>query len=472
MTETANVRAKNENEALLSRRHVLHLGAVSGGALMLAGLPMSAWAEQAAAAAPVSDKDAHFFLVIHMFGGMDGSYLFDARPLEMTKNEKMQNYLGKEPVLWQGSNGVDTWATELVKPLEIYKNNFSVINGVLMATTFDGHDQNVNFLVTGNAFGGESYIPNLNAGTKTPLDALLAGFLPVQANNHASVVPMRLGAFNSLRAQMKVATALDGKSPVIEFIRSRMAALGQGPGRFSEGASALLKMHGVSEALYQKLVTVPDIAEDPAKDSTADSMRLAFEMFRYGIAKTAILSNIENFDTHAAADAKKQPELYTKAVASIEKVFKLLKETQYDQMRSYMDVTTVLISSEFGRTMRSPMASTVQDTGTDHNPLTNMMIVAGKGIKGGEVFGATDFQTSDEVLSGAHLALDSNKLKVMGRPFDFSTMKPSADKPAGLSLANYITADSVVNSLYGLFGVDKSHYRVVERNGPVAKTIF
>ena len=85
-----------------------------------------------------------------------------------------------------------------------------------------------------------------------------------------------------------------------------------------------------------------------------------------------------------------------------------------------MDVTTFLVSAEFGRTMRQnyvPFAN----TGTDHNPASNMFLIGGKGIRGGMVIGESDFRASDETLSKAHLTIDPVKEKLVGRPFDFST---------------------------------------------------
>ncbi len=89
--------------------------------------------------------------------------MFDARPLSMTRAGKIQNYLGEEPGVWTGRNGVTTLATRLVAPLRPFRDRFSVLNGVYMTPSFDGHLQNMNFLFSGSPFGGDSFIPHLNA---------------------------------------------------------------------------------------------------------------------------------------------------------------------------------------------------------------------------------------------------------------------------------------------------------------------
>src|SRR5262249_58154418 len=137
-----------------SRRDVLKLAAFGGGTLLLPNGDFLAAAEP--------NPDPHFFLLVVLGGGADSSYMFDARPLSMTKAGKIQNYLGQEPASFTGRNGTSTLATSLIKPLQPFRDRFSVLNGVYMTPSFDGHLQNMNFLFTGNAFGGDSFIPHLN----------------------------------------------------------------------------------------------------------------------------------------------------------------------------------------------------------------------------------------------------------------------------------------------------------------------
>ena len=79
-----------------TRRDILRFGACGAGTLLLPG------ASFLAAAAQTADEP-HFFLLIVLNGGADSSYMFDARPLSMTKAGKIQNYLGKEPAPWTGT---------------------------------------------------------------------------------------------------------------------------------------------------------------------------------------------------------------------------------------------------------------------------------------------------------------------------------------------------------------------------------
>src|SRR5882757_561841 len=139
---------------LSSRRDMLKISVGAAGTLLLPGSSFLPASE------PIDG--AHFFLMIVLNGGADPSYMFDARPLSMTQAGKIQNYLGKAPAPWAGRNGVSTLSTPLTKPLEPFRDRFSVLNGDYMPPSFDGHLQNMNFLCTGTPFGGDRFIPHLN----------------------------------------------------------------------------------------------------------------------------------------------------------------------------------------------------------------------------------------------------------------------------------------------------------------------
>jgi hypothetical protein len=189
-----------------SRRDVLRFGAFGAGTLLL---------PRASFPAPASpDADPHFFLLVVLNGGADSSYMFDARPLSMTKAGKIQNYLGKDPSPWTGTNGVTTLATSLTKPLAPFRDRFSVLNGVFMAPSFDGHLQNMNFLFSGQPFGGDSFIPHLNlaeTGRKpNSLDAILPTD-PVPAN--LDKLQSQLGELVSQKANDQKKIADDRTEP-------------------------------------------------------------------------------------------------------------------------------------------------------------------------------------------------------------------------------------------------------------------
>lgn len=452
----------------LNRRDLLRLGFEIVGVSALSSfgfVPQSSGQE----------SDDHFFLQIFLPLGTDISYLFDARPLEMKAAGKMQNYLNKEPLVYTGVNGVSCLHTELVTPLKSYLDRFSILNGVIMSPAFDGHDQNTNMWFAGNPFGGESFIPHLNklgfgALKKKPIDAFLSGIVEATITNSGETVPMSPDNAQQLINKLKERPLLESSSSLQKFIQSRLTVQ-MSQGQFSKASQAYSKSLSETNSLA-------DLLKKVQIDGTQTVEQIKFvsfisELFKSKISKSAILninSQIATTDCHDPAAAKKHPEVIADIVLKVTTVLKAMRETPFDSSRSILDVTTVVVASEFGRTLKQP-GKGVDETGTDHNALNNSILVGGKGIKGGLVIGSSDIQVSSEELSGAHKSVDANGNKTMGRPFNFADGVSVAVSPEKFAIDNYLTVASVTNTLYSLFGVPESQYRKTQNNGNVAPKI-
>ena len=448
-----------------TRRDVIKLGAIGAGTIMLPGI---------GAAEPIAPKDAeHFFLMIVLEGGADPSYMFDARPLSMTRAGKIQNYLGEEPAVWTGANGISTLATRLVSPLRPLRDRFTVLNGVYMTPSFDGHLQNMNFLFSGSPFGGDSFVPHLNLAETGRTPGSLDAVLPtepvfVNVNNHSGVVPLQPKSLEQLAERLSHSKPPEDHDKLGDFIRSRLAASASGNGRFAAGARLMLSALEQAPDVHRKLarLEVPGAGLTPEQQTIA----LLAECFRLSLSRSAIYVLREQFDVHDADQAKQQPDLFEDAMLKIAALLRALVETPFDEKRSLIDVTTVMVASEFGRTMRAPDMD-IANTGTNHNQYTNSVLIGGKGIRGGLVIGASDLPDEKAKVSRAHLAMDPVLEKVMGRPFDFKTLRARADLPNTFDIQDYLTIGSVVNTLYAMFGVPKSRYRSVGRSLPAAPVL-
>jgi hypothetical protein len=456
-----------EEIAMITRRDFLRL---SG----LAGLGLTIQPYDFLRAQTVECE--HFFLQLFVAGGIDNSMLFDARPLEMSKANLIQNYVNAEPIKWEGANGQWTWATPLADPLKPFKNDFSLCKGLLMAPTFDGHPQNINYFMTGNPFGGECYLPHLNV-SHLPMDSIvsdlpsLAALLTLESTNAGSMVQLDYDNMKALIEKLKNSGSLSLQDPLWVHLANRYKAIAglNSNGLFARGSAMLsgsLSAAAQLETLLQS-VTLPEW-----EDKTTKFLPVIGELFRKRIAGTAVFSpNMElNVDCHDAQSAKTHPQVITKAVDIFVKTLSYLKATPFDDKRSLFDVTTVILGSEFSRTMKQS-ASPIDATGTDHNNLTNSVLLAGKGIKGGLILGGSDYNAPGEKLSGAHLKMDANKIKIMARPFDFSTYTPRTDLPEAYKYQDYFHFHSIVNTVYELFGVAKDKYRVPERDASASPVI-
>ncbi len=444
-----------------TRRDFLRIGLGGAATLILpgAGFP-------AAANAEAMREDPHFFLMIVLKGGADTSYMFDARPLAMTAAGRIQNYLGEDPEPWTGFNGVSAAATSLVKPLAPYSHCFSVLNGVVMTPSFDGHEQNMNFLFTGDPFGGSSFIPHLNLPGPGRVSHAVDAIVPAESTeadtaNHSGVIPLEPRILKGLPDQLRELPPAHAENPVNVFARARLEAIAQGDGIVSAGARRIRKALDASPEVHRKLEALSPA--DPGQSREEQSIALIADCFRLSMSRSAIYVLPEQFDVHAPDLAKTQPELFSSAIGKIAALLKGLLETPYDGKRSMFEVTTVMVASEFGRTMRAP-GQPVDATGTDHNQYSNSLLLGGKGVKPGLVVGASDLADVDAPVSNAHLSIDPALEKTFGKPFDFKTMRPRDDMPDSFQITDYLTIGSAINTVYSLFDVPLEYHRETGRD--------
>lgn len=457
-----------------SRRSLLQTGAAMTGGLYL--LPNQTFGNLT--------TEPHFYLQIYYSGGFDSSYLFDARPLSHTVAGKIQNYLGQDPINWMGSNGMSCLASSLTQPLSPFKDNFSVLNGVMSAPRDDGHDQNTRALFTGNSFGGDSYLPYLNEALspRGSLDFVASGFLFVPFTNANSSVSLSPEGFSSFTNIVRSNGEVTPEEPSMAYLRSRLEGRMNGSGRFSAGVRNMLGGLSDSFTLRDKFKGI-ELNFDESDSKFLKSLKSAHKLFVSGITNCFVISDLFggnpdiSLDTHDPDSAARQPKTYAAVVSEIAETFAFLKNTVFDEAKglSLLDVTTVVISSEFNRT-NYQVGNPMDKTGTDHNPLSNLMLVGGKGIKGGQVIGATDLDSVDESgnyqnVSKSHLELDSDLIKRMGKPFDFDTMRPSTVLPDSFDVDQHLTIASVANSILKMYGCDESKYWMNTRNGKKAKIL-
>lgn len=449
----------------LSRREFIRLGTLGAGSILLPGVDIVEAAEP--------EQEPHFFLLIVLDGGADPSYMFDARPLSMTAAGKIQNYLGEEPSVWTDRNSQSTLATRLVAPLGKCRDRFSILNGVYMTPSFDGHLQNMNFLFSGNPFGGDSFIPHLNLAETGRRQGSLDAVLPtapvfLNVSNHSSVVPLETQSLEQLADRLKQAAPPRADDKIGGFIRSRLVANASGEGRMAAGARLMLSSLDQAPDMHRKLAGLRAPRSDLKPEE--QSIALIAECFRLLLSRSAIYVLREQFDVHDADQAKQQPRLFTHAVERIATLFAALVDTPFDARRSMFDVTTVMVASEFGRTMRSA-GMHIENTGTNHNQFANSILLGGKGIRGNMVIGASDLADEKARPSRAHVAMDPVLEKVMGRPIDLKTLRVRPDQPDAFDQRDYLTIGSVVNTLYAMFSVPKSRYRPIGRNLPEAPVL-
>lgn len=403
----------------------------------------------------------HFFLQVVMPGGADNLYMFDSRPLAFKAAGRVANYASSDPSVWEGTNGGRCLASPFADALKPYKNRLAIVNGVHMPPGFEGHDQNVNALLSANPFGGKYFGPFL-ASSGRPLDFVSLGSLfGANVSNKERSLTMSARIAPGLADKAAQVGQTTGESPWRQWVSARANACGAGDGMLSEGCRGYRDGLLASQALAQKL-TKTKVEFGADEPEIIKGAKVAFKYFTEGVADVClVVADGFDFDTHAETDAAKSPELFTKLFQDLAGLFEALVKTPFDAANglSMLDVTTVMISSEFSRT-HGQSGKPSDKTGTDHNPQSNMVLLAGKGIKGDIVVGESDLDAlgadgNFTNVSGAHKSLDSGLLKRMGKPYNFDTGAASSELPAEYKLDNYISAASVINTVLSGFGVAK-----------------
>ncbi len=452
----------------MSRRVFVGMGASIAGAGLLPPGP----ARAQGAAKP------HFMLEIFVRPGWDPSYIFDARPLAMRAAGIAHSYFDAEPTELRDARGGRTLVTQNFAALAEHFNagRFSILNGVHMAASFDGHEQNLNFALTGNPFGGESQMPHLNAGAgAAPLDYLQLGQLyGINITNGAKSAPLDARSGERLVRAVAAQAPIAPESPVVNYLLQRLAVVGGGDGAFSRGARTMRRGLGEAGGLAERLkaIELEALPEDGSEVPLRATLKYLHQCFASGVVHSALIELDRDLDTHDPVSAKKQPETYRKVADELAELLTFLANTPLSATdpTPLLECTTLLITSEFGRTLRQA-GQAIDDTGTDHNPLANTVLLAGRGIQGGLIIGAGDQEAAFAPVAAAHKGFDLDLVKVMGKPFDFDAMLAVAALPEAYDAANYLTFASVANSIYALFGVDSSRYWKLGRNAPAARVL-
>jgi hypothetical protein len=468
----------------------------SSGALMT--LPFLTRAHGAMAE---GSSEPHFFLNIMFDGAIDPSYFFDSRPLSFTDNGKMVNYLYKNadktkdvfknaaPTPYVGTNGGSTLTSPLVQDLlKNHKDIFTIVNGVMMLPNgLEGHGQNSYYLFSGKSDNHNSFMPVVGRSTNSPLENIHLGGFPsdiATPTNFSSSIQFNNETINNgidLVQTLEEGAKLRESSLLGRFLmdsannNTAASLFGQGSKMMADN---IPKVDSLAEKL-QEFTTEGDF-ETVRNPALSRKLELVKSAFSAGISQSATITmnyfsitlpdgSVSTIDVHGAQTAQNSKEIYGVVASDLDEIFNYLKTTQFDDSRSLLDVTTVMITSEFSRTMRQFNVD-IDNTGTDHNPLNNTVLLAGKGIKTGMVVGSSDLNEIDEAgefanVSGAHISREkilqgggftTERIKyIMGSPFDISSMAPKTTQPDDFNVEEYISMPNIVNTLMDMAGATR-----------------
>lgn len=408
------------NESIFnSRRDFLRVAGTTLSATLLAELFPGV---KLYAASPNVKNKNHFFVMVHTYGAMDSTLGLDPQimPEGLNENDLFLEY-GPNDILKVGNINLGPAA----RPLKPFAKDIAVVNGILMATNNSDHFVLNLYMRSGN---GRGRVPSF----------------PVELAAVSEVTPLGIivdQGIEMVDRNVRVSTGGDvlafGNTPTIgnmKYLKGLVAEKSRNDSSITDSERAALEIEPyipkIAEALNK-------LKKDPSMQ--LNNMHAIAAAFSTGVARQAeinIMEGSNNLDTHSGhPQAHLAAQLYH--WEQVTELFKIFKETPFDG-KTLFDATTFMVITEFSRTPNLNAAK-----GKDHNPLTNSIILAGKGINGGNTIGASK-------VYGRGQTQNSQSMHV-GLPLNFQTGEIAKTRNEG----QYIRPEHVIRTLGSLFGDPK-----------------
>jgi hypothetical protein len=368
----------------LSRRDFLQIGALGSAGLTLASYL------QLASAGEVQAAKGRSAIFVYLGGGPPHMDTFDMKP------DAPAEFRGEfNPI---GTNVTGLQICEHLPKLAQCADKYTVLRGI--SHTLAGHELGTSYVNTGSrpvpsliypGYGavvsrelkGAGDLPHFVAIPNTPQRPGYLGvqYAPLQTNSAPTAgqpysvrgislgngqTPEKFTARNQLLG--KLDTGLD------EFQAS--SKLVEGLDRFGQQAYDLISSPRARQA-FDVSLEEPKIAEPFGASKFGQSCLLATRLIEAGVKFTTI--SFGGWDTHSGNFKKCKESLLPDLDAGLAALFQTLA------LKGLLESTTVFVIGEFGRTPK------INDkAGRDHWPRAMFALLAGGGIRGGQVIGASD----------------------------------------------------------------------------------
>lgn len=389
------------------------------GALAALG-PRMAWADTGA---------ARNLVVIHAGGGWDTTYAFDPKPDSDAVDTGAGDYLAfGDGAIWAHADRpsvTDFFSrygaiSALINGLNVPSVAHGSCTTRVLTGFRDASRPDIGAMV-GHEAGADLPMPYLDISGAARTGSLGADVGVMGMNNQLGGLLFRTHALKPADRSTwaRQWESDEARALARSWVESREGGFGAraGLGENARRASSFQVGHDRGHQLLEHEAFFDAV---PRGRDFTDQAEVAVRALADGISRAALLSGDGSFDTHQ--DNVDQVEQYEATFSGINALMAALETTPGVGAATMLDETVVLIVSEMGRTPRLN-----DDAGKDHWPFTSC-IVAGAGIAGGRILGATDE-------------------RLAARPVDLAT---------GLAddLGTEIQSEHVHAALLELFGVD------------------
>lgn len=386
------------------------------------------------ARAGVTGAVDQFIVIINMPGGWDTTLGTDAwtNPVRAADSDLFIEYRDDEVTRVEGLA-----LGPAMKSMIPFAKDMSIINGVFLNSSDNGHPASHLYVFSGDPLlKAPSVSIELNHSVRSgPYGVVVNESIPLGGRAETITTIQELLGIQSL------------DNP-INRMRAMLAAI--------QGESDLLTAARIiagSDAEYNELVRLIQIESALGQVSDPAALKAAFLS---GTSSVAHYSLNTGFDTHSdhPVNHLKQQSVGWEKVATL---FALFKATPFRSTgESLFDRTTFMISSEFSRT-----AALNPSKGKDHNPLTNSVVLAGRGVRGGQTVGASKLVT----LAESNIGLSYQ----IALPFDFAAQV--ASPPDAPSVTTFITPTSIIRTIAEISAVDWGAFQSVPKSTPFLSSL-
>jgi uncharacterized protein (DUF1501 family) len=416
----------------MNRRLFIQTLNLSGVSLMIPRFGM------AASTAP----PAKYFVFIRMQGGWDVTLGLDPQ-VHATDEDQNDMFIEYRPdeILKAGALSLGPAMASLTK----YGKSMSIVNGIITATSDNGHPANLEYMSSGNGSGKAPYIP-AEIAASSPSGSLGLVFQGQTSTLDRNVVATSTGNVEALRSYI----------PLGDF--SDSIAQSGVKDSFYRAQNAMMADATRIADLNQKM------AESKYDQETDQSLRAAKILAATFASGTAFQGQIDlngqSLDSHTNHEKihLASQKAYWDSIAGI---FNIFSSVQLGTSGSSLyDQTMFMVISEFSRT---PALNAGK--GKDHNPLTNSTLFAGGSIQGGVTFGSSHLIPRKKTKSGlpSHTALPVNLATGV-------VAKSRAEVDAGGF--QYITPETLVATVAQAQNVDWAKFRSVGHTTPFIKSLL
>jgi uncharacterized protein (DUF1501 family) len=308
-------------------------------------------------------------------------------------------------------------------PLKAHAGSFSVINGMFLSQVDNGHPASLEYVSTGTTNAGAAALP-----VELAIATHVGGF-GVLSNTAVST-----GKRNVVTSSTDDLKDLSSKADVSYLLEKLFDFSGN-------GSDYLRSVQGILGSRAEMATFINNLASFGAVELLTPAQIMA-AAFISDAANYAQFDLRHGLDTHSG-HVKVHMEQQTLVWQDVADIFEVFKKTPYgDNGGTLFDVTTFIVVSEFSRT---PALNS--GAGKEHNPMTNSVLVAGRGVVKDRTIGASRLVTRAMSPGGEpyHIAY----------PIDYSTGKVVRQRT---SAAKMIFPENVAQTLAEIMGADPNRF--------------